>query len=62
MTVFQVLANLESVPGIGSPEIALAFLVEKNKKIPQSFFNVINKNSGKKLRRKHCFKTTLNFT
>lgn len=32
MTVFQVLTHLESVPGIGSPEIALAFLVEKKKK------------------------------
>lgn len=29
MTVFQVLTHLESVPGIGSPEIALAFFSEK---------------------------------
>lgn len=38
MTVFQVLTRLESVPGIGSPEIDLAFLVEKIKKMLQSFF------------------------
>lgn len=38
MTVFQVLTHLESVTGIGSPEIALAFLVEKYNKMLQSFF------------------------
>lgn len=32
MTVFQVLTHLESVPGIGSPEIALAFFSGKKRR------------------------------